>query len=154
MPVSAVVCVSACCQLQTFRGTESVCDSSRPHHLLHASRILRRLLLHLHRTLPRLPARRVSNRPPSSYFVAVISCIWAFSASDTVGWTWWRASGLIKKLSDELLMWLSVWGEVQIVCIWSSWCQCIWKPRHLLHHLNRDLFYLSGCPGKEAVKQV
>jgi len=25
-----------------------------------------------------------------------------------------------KKLSDEVLMWLSVWSEVQIVCIWSS----------------------------------
>ena len=115
MPVSAVVCVSACCQLQTFRGTESVCDSSRPHHLLHASRILRRLLLHLHRTLPRLPARRVSNRPPSSYFVAVISCIWAFSASDTVGWTWWRASGLIKKIE---------WWVVDVViCLgWGADC--------------------------------
>jgi len=25
-----------------------------------------------------------------------------------------------KKLSDEVLLWLSVWSEVQIVCIWSS----------------------------------
>jgi len=25
-----------------------------------------------------------------------------------------------KKSSDEVLMWLSVWSEVQIVCIWSS----------------------------------
>jgi len=25
-----------------------------------------------------------------------------------------------KKLSDEVLVWLSVWSEVQIVCIWSS----------------------------------
>jgi len=29
-----------------------------------------------------------------------------------------------KKLSDEVLVWLSVWSEVQIVCIWSSWCHC------------------------------
>ena len=28
------------------------------------------------------------------------------------------------KLSDEVLMWLSVWNKVQIVCIWSSWCLC------------------------------
>ena len=34
------------------------------------------------------------------------------------------------------------------------------KPRHLLPHLNPDLFYLflvpayPGCPGKEAVKQA
>jgi len=23
-----------------------------------------------------------------------------------------------------VLVWLSVWSEVQIVCIWSGWCQC------------------------------
>jgi len=27
------------------------------------------------------------------------------------------------KLSDGILAWLSVWGEVQI-CIWPSWCHC------------------------------
>jgi len=26
----------------------------------------------------------------------------------------------IKKFSDEVLVWLSVWSEVQIVCTWSS----------------------------------
>ena len=25
-----------------------------------------------------------------------------------------------KKLSDEVLVWLSVWSEVQIVCLWST----------------------------------
>jgi len=25
-----------------------------------------------------------------------------------------------KKLSDEVLVWLSVWSEVQMICIWSS----------------------------------
>ena len=25
-----------------------------------------------------------------------------------------------KKLSDEVLVWLSLWSKVQIVCIWSS----------------------------------
>ena len=25
-----------------------------------------------------------------------------------------------KQLRDEVLVWLSVWSEVQIVCIWSS----------------------------------
>ena len=43
---------------------------------------------------------------------------------DTVGWASGRASGLWK-LSDGVLAWLSVWSEVQIVCIWSSWCHCI-----------------------------
>jgi len=26
----------------------------------------------------------------------------------------------VKNLSDEMLAWLSVWGEVQMTCIWSS----------------------------------
>jgi len=25
-----------------------------------------------------------------------------------------------KKLSDEVLVWLSVWSKVQMICIWSS----------------------------------
>jgi len=29
-----------------------------------------------------------------------------------------------KKSSDEVLAWLSVWGQVQMICIWSSWCHC------------------------------
>jgi len=36
---------------------------------------------------------------------------------------------------------MSVWSKVQIVCMWSSWCQCIPKPRHLLPHLNPDWFF-------------
>jgi len=47
------------------------------------------------------------------------------------------------KLSDEVLVWLSVWSEVQIVCIWSSWYHCVPKPCHLLPHINQDWFYLS-----------
>jgi len=30
----------------------------------------------------------------------------------------------VKKLSDEVLMWLSLWSKAQIVCIWSSWFHC------------------------------
>jgi len=29
-----------------------------------------------------------------------------------------------KKLNDDMLAWLSVWSEVQMICIWSSWCHC------------------------------
>jgi len=28
------------------------------------------------------------------------------------------------KLSGEVLVWLSVWSKVQMICIWSSWCHC------------------------------
>jgi len=27
-------------------------------------------------------------------------------------------------MSDEVLAWLSVWSEVQMNCVWSSWCFC------------------------------
>ena len=29
-----------------------------------------------------------------------------------------------KKLSGEVLAWLSIWNEIQMICIWSSWCHC------------------------------
>ena len=35
-----------------------------------------------------------------------------------------------RKLSDKMLVWLSVWNLVHIVCIWSSWCHC--HPKTLL----------------------
>jgi len=38
---------------------------------------------------------------------------------DTVGWAPRRASGL-KNLNGEVLAWLSVWSEVQMLFIWSS----------------------------------
>jgi len=31
----------------------------------------------------------------------------------------------VKKLSGEVLAWLSVWSEVQVICMWSSWCHRI-----------------------------
>ena len=39
-----------------------------------------------------------------------------------IGWTAGTASGLQNR--DEVLAWLSVWSEVQMICIWSSWCHC------------------------------
>jgi len=27
-------------------------------------------------------------------------------------------------MNCEVLVWLSVWSEVQIICTWSSWCHC------------------------------
>ena len=59
---------------------------------------------------------------------------------DTVGWASGRASGL-QKLSDGVLVWLSIWSEVQIVCIWSQLMPLHTKPQP---HLNPDWFYLSG----------
>ena len=58
----------------------------------------------------------------------------------------------------ELLVWLSVSSEVQIVCIWSSWFHCHPKtPSSLASFKPRLVFTFlvpayPGCPGKEAVK--
>jgi len=63
----------------------------------------------------------------------------------------------VKKSSDEVLAWLSVCSEVQMICMWSSWCHChppslaLWKSRMVLP------FWYTGlpdCPGKEAIKWV
>ena len=66
----------------------------------------------------------------------------------SVLWHCWlgvrKSIRLVKNLSDEVLVWLSVCSEVQIVCIWSSGCHCIPKHHNLLPHLNLDWFYLSG----------
>jgi len=48
----------------------------------------------------------------------------AFSALTLlVGWQ--ERHLACKKLSGEVLVWLSVWSEVQMICvIWSIWCHC------------------------------
>jgi len=50
---------------------------------------------------------------------------------------------LLRIMSNEVLMWLSVWNEVHIVCIWSSWCHCIQKTHYLLPRLNPDWYWLT-----------
>jgi len=59
---------------------------------------------------------------------------------------WLGVWNMVVFFSHNWVMKLSVWNEVQIVCIWSSWCHCIPKPQPhlLLPHLNQDWFYLSG----------
>ena len=63
----------------------------------------------------------------------------------------------VRKLSDEVLAWLSVWREVQVICMWSSWCHC--HPIiSCFVKMQIGLTFLvpayRGCPGKEAVKRV
>ena len=53
-------------------------------------------------------------------YTSQCTCLQCF---DTVGWAAGRASGLWKNLSGGVLVWLSVWSEVQ-TCIWPSWCHC------------------------------
>jgi len=42
-----------------------------------------------------------------------------------------------KKLSDEVLVWSSVWSKVQMICIRSSWCHC--HPSSLASLISRTV---------------
>ena len=53
-----------------------------------------------------------------------------------------------KKLSGGMLVWLSVWREVQ-TCLWPSWCHCFSKIQIGSTFLVPDHL---GSPGKRAVK--
>ena len=76
-----------------------------------------------------------------------IVCLQCFT---TVGWASGRASGL-QKLSDEVLVWLSVWSDVQIVCVWSSWCPASQNPRQVstvpFLSLINECMHTSSCTG-------
>jgi len=62
-----------------------------------------------------------------------------------------------KNCSDELLAWLTVWSEMQMICIWSSWCHCQTVISCFIK-IQLVLTFLAlgdpGCPRKEAVKRV
>jgi len=69
-----------------------------------------------------------------------------------VGWVTGKAS-ILYKLSGEVLAWLSVCSEVQMICIWSSWCHS--TPSSLASLKSRFTFLGSAypdCPEKEAIK--
>jgi len=62
-----------------------------------------------------------------------------------------------KKLSHEVLAWLSVWSKVQMICIWSSWCHCQPVISCFINIQNGLTFAMpayAGCPGKQAIKWV
>ena len=55
---------------------------------------------------------------------------------DTVGWAcenW------------VVLVWLSVWSEVQTVCIWSSWCHCHPKTPSSVASFKPTLVFTARC---------
>ena len=79
----------------------------------------------------------------------------------SVLWHCWlgirKTAQTVKKLSDEVLAWLSVWSEMQMICIWSSWCHC----RPIISCFIKIQIALTfllpaypGCPEKEAVNWV
>ena len=61
------------------------------------------------------------------------------------------------KLSDEVLAWLAVWSEVQMICIWFSWCHCHPIVSCFIKIQNGFIFLVPaypGCPRKEDVERV
>ena len=61
-----------------------------------------------------------------SVYITQLNCV--NNCLPSVLWHCWLGSrkGIrpVKKLSGEVLAWLSVWSMVQMICIWSSWCHC------------------------------
>ena len=60
----------------------------------------------------------------------------------SVLWHCWfdiKKSIRLAKLEWWVLVWLSVWSEVQIVCIWFSWCHCHPKTSSSLAPLKSRL---------------
>ena len=90
----------------------------------------------------RLPFWPTSIRHMQTVLLALIPCGTLFSCKSknkyllcrwpqglpSVLWRCWLGSrkGIwpAKKPSGEVLAWLSVWSKAQMICIWSSWCQC------------------------------
>jgi len=65
----------------------------------------------------------IISMPHHKLLMLIIIVVTGFSALTLlVGHQKEHADG--KKLSDEVLAWLSVWSKVQMICIWSSWCHC------------------------------
>jgi len=57
---------------------------------------------------------------------------------------------------DEVLVWLSVWSKVQVICIWSSCCHCHLIISYYFIKIQNGLTFLvlayPGCAGKGAVE--
>jgi len=61
-------------------------------------------------------------------------------------------------MSDEVLAWwLSVCSEVQMICIWPTWCRCHPIVSCCIKIQIGVTFLMPAnpsCPGKHAIKQV
>jgi len=59
------------------------------------------------------------------------------------------------KLSDDVLVWLSVWSEVKMICIRSTWYQCHPIISCFIKTQTDFTFLVPAYPGcPETVKQV
>ena len=99
--------------------------------------------------------------PPNKQYKSPTSPIvfFIYHCMPSVLWCCWLGGrkGIwpVKKLSGEVLAWLSVWNEVQ-TCIWPSWCHC--HSVSCFSKIQIGFTFLVpahlGSPGEMAVKQV
>ena len=85
-----------------------------------------------------------------AYFITRLSTSALKHCFDAVGWASGRASGL-QKLSDGVLVWLSVWSKAQIVCICCSWCHTHARTHARTHTFNG---LSPGLPGWAFTRKV
>ena len=78
----------------------------------------------------------------TDYHTIHAAATFCLQCSDTVGWASGRASGLWVWGVGVVIS--SAGSEVQIVCIWSSWCHCHPQTPSSLASFIPDWFYLSG----------
>jgi len=57
--------------------------------------------------------RILLNRLFAAAMRSYVTLLWPFVIISILCW-----------LSGEALAWLSVWSDVQIICLFSSWCHC------------------------------
>jgi len=117
----------------------------------------------------------LSHRPPWSvhlvhvlvvlYWNALINqkyALWILNFSiipwPSVLWGCWlggrKGIRLVKRLSDGVLVWLSVWSKLQMICIRSSWCHCHPIISCFIKIQNGSAFLVPTYPGCPATKLV
>jgi len=94
-------------------------------------------------------------------FVTIHTVVHSVLRLPSVLWHCWlgirKSIRSVKKLSDEVLAWLSVWSKMPMIFIWFSWCHghpiisCFIKIQTGLTFLVPAY---PSCPGKDAAKQV
>jgi len=82
---------------------------------------------------------RTWGRNPAIKTNRLVNCLQCF---DTVNFAS-EEHPVYERMSGEVLEWLSVWSEVQMIYIWSSWCHC-----------HPIINFIKVQIGKEAIKQV
>ena len=101
------------------------------------------------------PGHSTTTKLVSSSRVLFISSVPRIAILSSVLWHHWlsvrKSIRPVKYMSGEVLAWLRVWREVQMICVWSSWCHCH-SIISCFVKIHIDLTFLvlayPGYPGK------